>query len=652
MSVVTGLGGSTGRDPSLSGGGISGGGPALVTFLYGPGGGGTTPTATPATESTVTGIDPNELAAATYGRPIPVSRLGKARFGTAGIIFGPYIESGRATFAVSFGVPADPTGLRAIYEIAFDSKVAWEDAAGFSGAGTPATGFKSEAFTFRFKQGTLTQAVDALETEKFGAEAIAYRPQMVLFIEDLPLAQFGNKLPFVAAVIGDITGGADPDDGITLGEAFESMAYSPWAGFTTSDFETDGITDIIGGMIIAEDNSLLDILQEHGRVFRNLDITQTDKLRVIDRGPLTTPDITLNLDRIVNDDPPVSFSIQAPEDVPRGLRVKTIDPDADYIFVPSLSQRPAAPVAVSASHGEDEITLPIILGASTRQALTAYAKYAEEHARKRVTLTAMAYGLEIEPSARVKLEDLGEGFDDEIFKCIESSHGANFTVEMTLEAVLNCALPASGSAEAVQCYADAVAATNTYTLSGADLGVANDERRIVVGINLTMAATGQTITGLTVGGASATEAVVASNAAQGLISALWYAHVPTGPTGDIAITTSGNFTQISIHVYRLVSAAFAVTDTDSDQTTTSGVVTVDVDIPAGGYAIAVAATRAGASFTWAGANANCTFVNDANTTGQKSAASYFAADAETAFEISVDPSSSDRVAIAAASFTI
>lgn len=644
---------------TLGGGGVAsgsslltGGGPALVSWLNQPGPAVSVPTVTPAVESVVTGIDPNELANATYGKPIPISALGKARIGTAGIIFGPYIESGRATFAVSFGAPADPAGIRAIYEIAFDSKVAWEDAAGFSGAGTPATGFISESFTFRFKQGRLDQAVDALETEKFGAEAIAYRPQIVLYIEDLPLAQFGNKLPFVAAVIGDITGGADPDDGITLGEAIERMALSPWAGFTSSDFETSGVEDLIGGMIVAENNSLLDLLQDINRIYRNIDILQTDKLKVVDRGPLTTPDITLNLDRVLNEDVPISFDIQAPEDVPRELEFETIDPDQDYIFVPSKAQRPAVPVATSASHGKDTISLPIILDAPNRQAMTAYAKYAEEQARKRVSFTAMAYGLEIEPGDRVKLEDIADGISDEIFRIIETTHGANFVVECVGESILNCALPAEGSAESVQCYAEGFTATNTFTLSAADLGVANADRRVVVGINLTMAAVGQTITGVTIRGVAATEAAVASNTGQGLISAIWYAHVPEGATGDVVVTASGNFTEISVHVYRLVSAVFAVADTDSDEATTGSAVPVDVDIPAGGYAIAAAATRTGASFTWAGANANCTFANTVDTTGQKSAASYFAADAETAFAISVDPSSIDRVTIAVASFTI
>src|SRR4029077_5923809 len=44
----------------------------------------------PLSPSVVTGIDPSEVSNALYGKPIPLSALGLARIGTAGLIFGPY----------------------------------------------------------------------------------------------------------------------------------------------------------------------------------------------------------------------------------------------------------------------------------------------------------------------------------------------------------------------------------------------------------------------------------------------------------------------------------------------------------------------------------------------------------------------------------
>ena len=113
------------------------------------------------------------------------------------IIAGPWVENGKATFCISFGVPADPSGTRTLREIAFDSEVVW----------TAADGFSTEAFTFRLYPGTLTQAADPIEIAHFGADAVAYRPQMLLWFENLPLANTKfKKIPYVAAVIADSVG--------------------------------------------------------------------------------------------------------------------------------------------------------------------------------------------------------------------------------------------------------------------------------------------------------------------------------------------------------------------------------------------------------------------------------------------------------------
>ena len=44
-------------------------------------------------------------------------------------------------------------------------------------------------------------------------------------------------------------------------------------------------------MILTEDQSFLDLLRVTARVYRTLDILQTDKLRINDRGSIVTPDV-------------------------------------------------------------------------------------------------------------------------------------------------------------------------------------------------------------------------------------------------------------------------------------------------------------------------------------------------------------------------
>jgi hypothetical protein len=418
---------------------------------------------TPST-SVVTGVDPSEIANALYGKIIPLSALGLARIGTAGLIFGPYFSSGLASFAVSFGFPANPEGERRVYEISLDSQVVWENAAG-NPAGAIGAGFLGDPFECRFYSGTQTQGADPLEAAMFGAEAVAYRPQMMLWFSNLPVAQFDGKVPFVSAKIGDVTGGVIPGDGINLGAALESIAYSPWLEYSSAEFETAGVADIVQAMILTEDQSFLELLRITARVYRTLDILQTDKLRVNDRGSTVTPDVTLHRDHI-SADGGVQYSRQEEASVPRELELTTIDPDADYVFMPSKASRQLHPVAVTASVAKDSMLLPVAIDAPTRMSLVTYAKYQEDNARKKLSLQTMLFGYALEPGDLFRLVDVANGFDNsEVWKVVESSHGANYINEITAEAILKCAFDFEGDPFA----------SNVIVLLHADSGPAIDD---------------------------------------------------------------------------------------------------------------------------------------------------------------------------------
>lgn len=379
--------------------------------------------------STSTGVNPTETSYSLYGHTVPLSVLGLARIGGE-IIAGPWVANGNATFCISFGVPADPAGTRTLREIAFDSEVVW----------TAADGFSAEGFTYRWYPGTLTQAADPIEIAHYGASAVAYRPQMLLWFQDLPLAHTKfKKIPYVAAVIADSVG-----DMINMGEGFTRLAWSPWVGYTSAQFETVGITDASGGMIFAADAEFLATIQQFGRFYQSWDILQTDKLRIVDRGAQVTADINLNRSRMSGQ---VMLSRAARDSVPRELELSTIDPDADYTIVPSKAVFPRAPVAVSSSVSSESVFLPTILDANTRQSLVTYALYQQEVSRKRVAATAMLYGLEIEPGDMVALLDLGDDFVDEVFKVIETTHGVNYAVELMLESILRCSIVADDSVD-------------------------------------------------------------------------------------------------------------------------------------------------------------------------------------------------------------
>lgn len=388
----------------------------------------------PGNVSTATGVNPTETQYSLYGHTIPLLVLGQGRVG-GDIISGPWVDSGFASGINSFGVQADPTRILTLVEVAFDSMVVWEGSQ--VGNGTLASsGFSTEPFTCRFYTGSLTQPADELETGHFGADAVAYRGQVLLAINRLPLAatKFG-KYPYVACKFVDQDGEA-----INFGEAFERLAYSPYVGLTPDQFETVGITDGVanGGMIIVDQAEFLATIQQFGRFYPKWSILQTDKLRIVDRGDDITPDVVLDRSRLVDK---TTLFRQEPNSVPGILELSTIDPDADYTIVPSRAQSPRSPVAVTSSVQTDTAYLPVVMDAATRISLVTYAKHHEDRARKQINATAMFFGVEIEPGDYVGIAGLGPDFPGgETFRVLETLHGANYVVEFTAESILQCSV--------------------------------------------------------------------------------------------------------------------------------------------------------------------------------------------------------------------
>ena len=96
---------------------------------------------------------------------------------------------------------------------------------------------------------------------------------------------------------------------------------------------------------------------------------------------------------------------------------------------------------VTASVGKDSITLPVVIDANTRASLVTFAKYEEDNARKRISLQTMLYGYALEPGDLFRLSGVANGFDNgEVFKVIETSHGANYINEISGEAILKCSI--------------------------------------------------------------------------------------------------------------------------------------------------------------------------------------------------------------------
>ena len=397
------------------------------------------PVATPVTPTFDPKIDANTL----YGRPMALYTGGYARMGASPApIVGPYIHDGVVDFIVSFGVPSNPEGDRKIYKIWLDNELAWSSD---TGGTTPGDGtFTGESFDFVFRPGTLTQTACSLETAKFPGDENAYRPQMLLQIIGIPYQRFmentGKPVPYVAVDIGDVTDGAVPQDGINLGEALERIAFSPWAGYTADSFESVGLTDIVDAILIKDNFTVIQLCQSVTGEYRNIDLLVSDKVRMKDRGAGVAPDFVFDRDSIIAGDEALSVARSNATAQRREHELVAIDPDQDYTAVPSLAKIPRDPMVISAAVGKETATIPLVIDASTRQALATYSQNYDENARRKVAFKVPAVGYEIEPGDLFALSSIATGFDNEVFKCTQATHGANWVVDVEGEAILRCAI--------------------------------------------------------------------------------------------------------------------------------------------------------------------------------------------------------------------
>lgn len=548
------------------------------------------PQATPVTPT----FDPKIEANALYGKAMALYTGGYARMGASPApIVGPFINGSTVDFIVSFGVPSNPEGDRKIYKIYLDNELAWSST---SGGTLPAHGtFAAEAFDFIFKPGTLTQGAVSLETEKYSGDENAYRPQMILQLRNLPWARFfantGKPVPYIACDIGDVSDGANPLDFINLGEALERIARCPWANYSSSSpggFETVGVTDIVDAILIKDNFTVIQLCQNVTSEYRNLDLVLSDMVRVKDRGANVTPDFVFDRDSIIGDNKAVSVIRGSATEQRREHELIAIDPDQDYTAVPSLSKIPRDPMIISAAVGKQTTTIPLVIDASTRQALATFSQQYQENARRRVTFKVGAAGYEIEPGDLFALTDIADGFDNEVFKCTQTTHGANWIVDVEGEAILKCSIYSTPTPPIViyRGHAESTSDLTTYTFAAQPIGDAAADRRVHVGVGGSQSI--RTISSVTIGGVTATQNIQHSGD-QASTAAIYTANVPTGTTADVVVVWSGGQQRCGIGIWSSTGlTSDAAIDADTGINGTGDFHTdldIDVSTRDGGYII-------------------------------------------------------------------
>lgn len=127
---------------------------------------------------------------------------------------------------------------------------------------------------------------------------------------------------------------------------------------------------------------------------------------------------------------------------------------------------------------------------------------------------------------------------------------------------------------------------SSHTFSSVGLGDADGNRVIVVGVIQNDSGGVSTISSVTIGGISATNAVNRVDVGVQFRVSIWYAAVPTGTTGDIVVTLGGS-DPITVGVWRIIKigASKAASSTGSNSNTGGSSIAVFATVPVNGFGV-------------------------------------------------------------------
>lgn len=151
----------------------------------------------------------------------------------------------------------------------------------------------------------------------------------------------------------------------------------------------------------------------------------------------------------------------------------------------------------------------------------------------------------------------------------------------------------------------------TYTFTSQNFGTAASNRFLIVAFasRHNSGSSGVTVTGVTIGGLTATQIVAGSNS-QGNNCEIWGVVVPTGTSGTVAITFSSAKNGIGMALYSCVVNSTTPVQTATSTTTPSP--TGNVNVPANGFAIGVGFRDSNTTATWSGIDLDDNMANGSN----------------------------------------
>lgn len=390
---------------------LSGGGGVANPFIL--------PPLTDAAKTTLTGTqEDDKFAQQLIGKDIPIFVGGQALIGCR-IIEGAFIYTvgvdNLVDMIVSPASVATPTATRTITSLNLNGTQSWTLAGGFIG-----TSFAGCEVNFLY--GSEDQTPFASSIVRYASRAVPYRSHICIEIKNIPLSVFNNEIPFVSGFVHEA-------DNISRNDALAALAR--YSRYDDSEFEftVSGIDDF---WIVAQQSTFIEYMQQLRKVFRNWNITLSDKLRVFENDSSSGVDAVLTRSNLVADS--IKFTRIDPLAIPRQRSLSFIDTGRDNEINSVTARRERFPVPLTASQGTETIEVPIGMTSATAVALVNTSMLIDDIARTRMSCTVNNTLFGIEPGDIVSFDD-----DDSISflgRVISAARkAADFTVDIVCEKI-------------------------------------------------------------------------------------------------------------------------------------------------------------------------------------------------------------------------
>jgi hypothetical protein len=195
------------------------------------------------------------------------------------------------------------------------------------------------------KEGNETQTPFASSIARFGSNATPYRSNILVEIKKCPLSVFNNIIPFPSLYVYE-------SESITRNAALAVLARYTRYFDTEFEFNVSGSDRF---WIVPDQIGLMEYMQQFQILFRNWNITATDKLRVFENG--SNSDVVRTITRLNASQ--IKIVHLDPLSVPSNRSFGFVDIERDNDMGAATGTLERFPIPLASAQGAQTVELPV-----------------------------------------------------------------------------------------------------------------------------------------------------------------------------------------------------------------------------------------------------------------------------------------------------